>query len=210
MKFDSKIDETIAKEFVSKEIVGKAKDKVENEFVPIPLKDIDAVIEAAQLSSRDIMELYQNLACSALYHVAKHGDIRVARKLLASLHDGMHKASMCAFFDKYGTIEFDDEGECYYNAEKKLKLGEALNTKWYKAKKQPTYTPFNLADELQKLLSRGMKRIDKADGAKGDFVTAETLNRLADLVNEVNAAERKVTGEPTTDAEVSAQLAVAA
>jgi len=146
------------------------------------LKAIDTALEAVIVAGNTVQQEYQRIACSSILHLATHKDIRVIRKLLETLPEGMRKKSMATFIDKFAPVTFDEEGQVFYNKDKKLRLGEALAMPWWKAAKEAVYIPFVFTAEVEKLLMRAAKRLDKADADKGDQITAEQLNALAELM----------------------------
>lgn len=150
---------------------------------------IDEAIELAVVSGNNLQVEYQRIACSVILHVAKHHDIRVARKLVETLPEGMRKRSMSAFIDKFAPVSFDEEGEMHYDKNKKADIAGSLSFAWWKAASEGKYVPFILANELQKLLDRAMKRLDRADPERGDVVTGEQVAALSRLVATVHKAD---------------------
>lgn len=149
------------------------------------LKAIDTALEAVIVAGNTVQQEYQRIACSSILHLATHKDIRVIRKLLETLPEGMRKKSMATFIDKFAPVSFDEEGEVHYNKDKKLRLGEALAMPWWKAAKESVYIPFDFIAQSEQLLMRAAKRLDKADAEKGDKITAEQLNAFAEFLNSI-------------------------
>lgn len=162
---------------------------VSKESLYVTQQAIDEAIDRAIVSGNDLQTEYQRVACSVILHVAKHHDIRVARKLVETLPEGLRKRSMSAFLDRFAPISFDEEGVMTYDKNKKADIGGSLSFAWWKAASEGKYIPFILSNELQKLLDKAMKRLDKANPDKGDVVTGEQVAALSKLVASVHKAE---------------------
>lgn len=143
---------------------------------------IETAIDKAKKAGESVMISLQIIACSTIKHTAEHGDIRVIRKLLADLPEGMRKVAMATFIDKFGTVRFDEEGEVHYDKSRKLNLAEAVRTAWWKTAKEAVYVPFNLVQEAQKFYERAVKRFEKQDATKGDDIPVEGLQLLHDAI----------------------------
>lgn len=78
--------------------------------------------------------VYQKIACSCLLHLAVHHDIRVVRQMLENMPESFSKEAMQNFLISYGQIAIKtepDEGSIHFDQSKELKLGLALETKWW-------------------------------------------------------------------------------
>lgn len=166
-------------------------------------KAIDAAIVAAGNDTKKVMLEYQVIGCSVALHLAEHHDIRVVRNLLASFHEGMRKAAMSAFLDKFATLTFDEEGECHYAKDKKLNLADALKTSWWKVgRPEAAYRPFNMVAELKALLGRAKAKVDKANPDKGDLVNFEMVGKLQVLAEQLDS---QFSPKPKTEAQLDAE-----
>lgn len=126
---------------------------------------------------------YQRIACSAIVHLHEHKDIRVIRRLLDTMPEGMRKVAMATFFDRYSQVRFDAEGQAHYDANKKTQLGLALEQAWWKTVKESVYTPFVFEAEVQKLIDRAEKRFEKGiDKSKGDALNLAQIDALKALI----------------------------
>ena len=78
--------------------------------------------------------VYQKIACSCLLHLAVHHDIRVVRQMLDNMPQSFSREAMQKFLIRYGQIAIKtdlDESSIHFDKSKELKLGLALETKWW-------------------------------------------------------------------------------
>lgn len=142
----------------------------------------DAVTKAVSATMETQLE-WQRILCSAIQHLATHKDIRVIRNIRTNAPEGLRKASMDAFIDKFAPVTFDDKSEVHYNAERKLDLHGAMNLPWWKAAKETPYVPVNDKQELGKFISRMEKRFAKANPELGDHISIAFINDLKAIYN---------------------------
>lgn len=106
-------------------------------------KDIKRNIYSLQI-------LYQRIACSALLHLAQHGNIGIITKVVKEMPWPLCKDSMQKFLETYGPVSFrvdettgglkkDKNGYLvpYFDKKKNLQLGLALENPWWLVKKYP-------------------------------------------------------------------------
>jgi hypothetical protein len=145
--------------------------------------EINTAVEKAVKQGVSLQTAYQKIACSAIVHLGTHKDIRVIRNILDTLPEGLRKVAMATFFDRFAPVRFDDEGQVHYDDTKKVQLGLALETAWWKTAKEATYTPFVFEAEIQKLIDRASKKLEKGvDTSKGDSLSTEQINGLRALI----------------------------
>lgn len=139
---------------------------------------------------------YQIIAVSVLHHVAKHGDISVARNMMAAFPQSLQGNQMLRFLETFGPIRVltaDDvkdgqyagleEGTIVYDKTRKLKLAEAMEKPWWKTMKPAVYHPLDLQAEIVKLLDRVTRQQKKGVSAdKGDKIDDATVQALRALV----------------------------
>ena len=142
-------------------------------------KEIEQVIADAVTTSKSAMELYQLAACSTIVHLHKHSDIRLVRRLIDTIPEGIRKASMMAFFDRFAKVAFDDDDVATFDKDKTTDLAGALAMPWYKAKVQESFKPFNLLEVLIRARKQTAKKLEKGIQLdKGDLASQEMLNTL--------------------------------
>lgn len=156
--------------------------KLTQAVLPTKLADIKRLCLDAAAKGNEAQNMYQIAACAAIQHLGKHKDIRVLRNLVEGMPDGLRKDSMSKFFDLYAPVSFTDEGEMLYDAAKPVKLGEALEKSWWTAKVPQPYKPFNFVDELEKLITKSQRKLDKIDPEKGDDLTPRDINEAKALL----------------------------
>lgn len=145
----------------------------------VTTKEIEQAIAAAVTISKDAMELYQLAACSTIVHLHKHSDIRLVRRLIDTIPEGMRKASMMAYFDRFAKVTFDDDDVATFDKDKSTDLAGALAMPWYKAKSQESFKPFNLLEVLIRARKQTAKKLEKGIQLdKGDLASQEMLNTL--------------------------------
>jgi hypothetical protein len=96
------------------------------------------------------------LACSVLAHVGEHGDIRVVSKFLASFPEMSRVNAVRSWFEAFGPITFQGNNPSYVKGGK-TRLGEALDTPFYKFSPEPDYKPVNANAEVEKLIKKLLK-----------------------------------------------------
>jgi hypothetical protein len=136
----------------------------------------------------------QLAACSVIGHVAKHGNVNVMNDFIKQVEDaavGVRVNLLREFFDKFGNVVYDEETDTFkLDRAKPVKLGEALETPWWKGKKESKYRPIDTLLDLKEYYGKATERAKKADETKGDHVTATELSILADAIDAIDAARK--------------------
>lgn len=123
---------------------------------------------------------YQSLALAVMVHVANHKDIRVLRKFIEDMPEGLRIKAMAVYFSKYAPVKMDDEGVFHYDPMGKLQLGLAMENAWWKSTPPERIQPFNFDVELQRLVDKAKKRMEKnIEGDVIDLATFEAVKKLA-------------------------------
>lgn len=156
--------------------------------------EIKKAMEAAEKNAGTVQKQYQRIALSIIQHLAKNKDIRLVRRMLDKFPEGLRANSMKAFLERFGQVRFVTEGDklkdstlevgqAIFDATKKLKLGEAIETPWYKAAKEPEYKPLDLDAMIQNVIRLADARLAKGVSKdKGDNIDANKLRKLKALV----------------------------
>lgn len=139
-------------------------------------KAIMASIDSAVSDTVALQRIYQVIGCSVIQHLAINKDIMLVRRLFDKMSVSLNVNSMKEFINKYAPVSFDDEGEVHYDKTRDVKLGEAMENAWWKAKAQAPYKPFDFNAELDKLLKRATSKLEKPK--EGDEVTQEQIQAV--------------------------------
>jgi len=159
-------------------------------------KQIDAAILEAQSHAMTTQEKYHLIASSILCHLYLHKDILVTRRMLDGMPAGLRINAMKAYLERFGQVRFLtagdlltpkykdlEEGLAVYDNTKSLKLGEMLETPWYKASNEPVYKPLDLDAMIKNVIRLADARLKKgASEAKGDKLDQSKLDKLKALV----------------------------
>jgi len=151
-------------------------------------EQIEKAVAEATRNGVSLQVAYQKIAASAVLHLGQHKDIRIIRNILDTMPESLRRSAMTAYFDMFASAKLIDN-QFHYDDSKPTKLGEALETAWWKTVKEAEYRPFVLVDELEGLYNRALKRLEKADPAKGDAVTANQLQALHNMINQVKSPQ---------------------
>ena len=161
---------------------------VEESSLYTTAKAIEAAIDTAHSQSGVLQVEYHKIACSVIVHLGKNFDIRIYNRLISNMPECLRTDSMQAFFDKYSVVAFDDEGEASIDKSKGTRLGDALVSPWWKAKKPTAYVPYNFVQACEKLLATASTKAKKAEklASNGkpvqDAVTHAQVNAFASFV----------------------------
>lgn len=93
------------------------------------------------------------LACSVLAHVAEHHDIRVLSRFLAAFPDMARVNAVRSWFEAFGPVTFNGNTPSYVK-DGKTRLGDAMETPFWKFKPEPEYKPIDRDAALDTLIKR--------------------------------------------------------
>lgn len=150
--------------------------------------DIQLAIAKAQKAGNTVQLDYQRIACSMLVRLAETKDIRPVVAMIEGMPEAFRKKPMKEFFAAFGNVRIgdteEDAGKLYYCGKKKLQLGHALEKAWWTMSKESAYVPFNFETEVQKLIDRATKRMEKGISVeKGDNLTHSQINALRNVIS---------------------------
>lgn len=171
----------------------------EGDLYDTSTKNVKALLErleAVAAQGKTVQVEYQKVALSIIKHLALHGDIMLVRRMLEGFPESLRKDSMMAWLDRFSNVKFlvDDKGKVtgiVYDKTKKLQLGLAMETVWWKAAKATEYKIFALEIELEALYTRTVSKLPKLNEDKGDHVDAAVLNALGALVRLAKTGDTK-------------------
>jgi hypothetical protein len=110
------------------------------------------------------------LACSVLAHVGEYGDIHVVSRFLASFSEMARVNAARAWFEEFGPVTFEGNEPKFVRG-KKTRLGEAMDTFFWKFVKEGVYKPVDPQAELVKLTKR-LKTDTKKTGTDHSAIIA--------------------------------------
>lgn len=152
---------------------------------------------------RSVEAQMHQAACSVLWHVGQHKDMRQIEKLLAAIDGGeagnaVRINALKAWFETFGPISFADNKLSYVKG-KATKLGEAQSVPFWKFKPEAAYVP---VDTLALLDSMSKKLTKDQDEAGADH--SALLRSLAALkADETKRREAVVLAEKAKEAAAS-------
>lgn len=144
-------------------------------------------MERAEKKGTSLQKDYQRIAASLLVHLATHKDIRVIRRMMEKFPEGLRSNTMLAYLERFGQVRVivDPETEAQtivFAEDKKLNLAGALETAWWKAKKEEVYKPFDLDAMIDNVIKLADARIKKGvSSEKGDKLDSAKLDALKAL-----------------------------
>jgi len=172
---------------------AKSTDKADNK-APIKATRIvegaDAIIKLGtgiQTRSRKVDADTQVWAVSAVAHVNTHGDIRPITAMFdGKLGTGLRQNALREFIETFAKVTYSEKGKCFvYDKTADGDTEAAQVNLWTDFKPEPPYQAMNELAMLQQLL----KRMNKADAAKGDVVSPATVNAVAGLIAALDGSE---------------------
>ena len=135
-----------------------------------------------QEKSESLVKKVQSLALSAILDCAKRKQADRLNQLIKTLPDGFRKNSLREWFNKFGSCRYDKETKQFvYDKSKKLDLWNASKKSWATLAPEKEFKPFNLFEEIQKVLKRAQSALESGrEVAEGlDQVSVNQLSTLA-------------------------------
>ena len=138
----------------------------------VSASEIEAACVAFHKRGQTFQTEAHRIACSVLQHVGKHGDIRVLAKFLASFPEMSRVNAVRSWFEAFGPVAFDGNDPSFVRGGK-CRLGEAMQTPFWKFKPEAEYTPLDAAAALENLIKKLRK-----DAAKTGIDHTATIEAL--------------------------------
>jgi hypothetical protein len=127
----------------------------------VGVKAIDAAMVALFASGQSFQKEAQSVALSVLQHVATHGDVRVASKLVNGMINAMPELSrinaLRAWFEAFGPIAFDEAGVAMYVKGKAADVSKAAATPFWKFKPEEPYQAMDVLKSVEQYIKRLQK-----------------------------------------------------
>lgn len=134
--------------------------------------------------SRDKLHV---IACSALAHVAKHGDIRIVTRFLDQVGgtDIVRLNSLRRWFETFGPITFDGN-TAMFDREKSTRLGDAMIKPFWKivGMEGVAYKPMDVPAQLERFVKSLKKDMIETDRDHRALINALSAARLSPVVQE--------------------------
>lgn len=155
-----------------------------------------------------------HLACqNALIHIVKHGDITRLNDLVKVMDHASHNNAVRHWFDKYGkgivtwatkekSFAVNKEGVAAIVAGGEETLNEVISMldasePYYELTSQPKFTPFILANEIAKIISKAEKR-KQENHEEDNFEGLDKLLNALKNIDQSKAAEVMTKIKPVT------------
>jgi hypothetical protein len=127
----------------------------------VGVKAIDTAIAALFASGQSFQKEAHAVAVSVLAHVGKHGDVRVAGKLVNSLIASMPEISrvnaLRSWLEAFGPIAFDEAGVAMYVKGKATQIGKAAETPFWKFAPEVPYQAMDVLKSVDQYIKRLQK-----------------------------------------------------
>lgn len=153
--------------------------------------DIKGAITEVKTKGSALQLELQKIACSLILHSGEHKDSRFINSTLDQLFhdmpDSFRKDAMAQFLVKYGNLVITEEQQGDKTIEvlrvdttKGIKLGEALENAWWKAKKPASLKPYDFMDAMEKALkvAQAKVKLNVKEGSNIHAVTQEQVNTM--------------------------------
>lgn len=155
----------------------------------VGVKAIDAAMVALFASGQSFQKEAQSVALSVLQHVATHGDVRVASKLVNGMLNAMPELSrinaLRAWFEAFGPIAFDAEGIATYVKGKPADVAKAAATPFWKFSPEVPYQAMDVLKSVDQFIKRLQK--DAKETKKNHAPMIASLEAIkAGLENKAN------------------------
>lgn len=118
--------------------------------------EIDAACVKFHGKGQTLQTEAHRIACSVLVHVAKHGDIRVLVKFLASFPELSRVNAVRAWFEEFGPVTFQGNTPSFARG-KATRLGMAMEMPFWKFKPEAEYQPVDVAKAIDGLIKKLVK-----------------------------------------------------
>lgn len=161
---------------------------------------IDKAIKSIATRGKKLQSDMHQVACSVLDHYGHNEDSRVVLRLIDAMPEMSRKNALCQWFEAFTCIKFervkDDNGKMTLaaskDARKKHRLGEAMDTPFWKMKgnEGEVYQPLDLPARINILIKAIERDAVKAkDAGKKPQDHKAELKALRDLAKGYAVAE---------------------
>lgn len=137
--------------------------------------EIDAACVKFHAKGQTLQAEAHKIACSVLVHVAKHGDTRVLAKFLASFPELSRVNAVRAWFEEFGPVAFQGNKPSFVRG-KATRLGNAMETPFWKFKPEPEYQPVDVSKAIDGLIKKLEK--DTKETGVSHSVTIAALRKV--------------------------------
>lgn len=152
-------------------------------------KAIDTAIAALFTSGQTFQKEAHAVAVSVLAHVGKHGDVRVAGKLVNGLINAMPEMSrvnaLRSWLEAFGPIAFDDAGVAMYVKGKKTEIAKAAETPFWKFAPEVPYQAMDVLKSVDQFIKRLQK--DQKETKRNHATMIATLETVRQGMEPVKA-----------------------
>lgn len=130
---------------------------------------IEAAITSINTRGKILDKAIQVAALSCMAHHSEHGDTTLLNSLVKNMPKGSRVNALREFIQTYPGVTYDEDTEVFSHVKgaAKFDLEVMSETMWTEFKPEKAYIPFDAAAAITAII----KKIDKADVAKGDKVT---------------------------------------
>ena len=140
-------------------------------------KAINTAIDSIKTRGKSLDKDIHQAAVSCLDHAEQHGDITLAEKLVKALPNSSRRNALRDWFMAYGKFNYDMKSKGFtYDKEAVTNLEQAIVTPFWEFKPEIEYVPFNLKEQITRILVKAEKAIEK-----GEEVATEDLATLRQL-----------------------------
>jgi hypothetical protein len=123
--------------------------------------NIEKAIATLHTAGQSVQAEAHAVALSVLYHVGKHGDVRVVGKLVNGLLQAMPEMSrtnaLRDWFAEFGPVTFGEKGIALYVKNKPTKMADAAAMPFWKFKVEAPYQ----ALDIMKFVEQAIKKLTK-------------------------------------------------
>lgn len=141
-------------------------------------KNVRDQIELVKSRSKKLDDQIHTIAVSCLWHADQHGDITLMQDLIKAMGRSQRRNAVIGWANHFGKFKPSDDGKSVvFCRENNTDIEGAIGTSPWDFSPEKAFKPFDMNAELDKLLSRAQKAMEK-ERFIGNADTIKALEQL--------------------------------
>lgn len=153
--------------------------------------EMDAAIIKFSKRGQSLQQEAHKIACSALLHVGKHGNINVVAKVLAGIPEMGRANALRDWFAAFGPVAFVQNAPVFVKG-KPTRLGEAMDEPFWKFSPEKPYQPAEPVKMIEAMIKRLQTDQKKLKVDHSATIQALRLIKVGQTVTQAEEAEAAV------------------
>lgn len=170
--------------------------------------DVKKAIASIKGRAKKLDKDIHTVAVSCLHHADQHGDVTLMQELILSMGKSQRRNAVIAWACAYGKFQADDKGKnVEYNRTNTTDMEGAIAESPWEFKPEAAFKPFNMKEELTKLIKRAEKAAsDSRNDVPKGLVSklAQSLEGEVDIHSLMDALESIHDEEPVAEPQAEA------